>query len=58
MKENVFDDDLIEKSLQDLTKLWKSNVRSRDYIQIEYGKMDILLSSLKNADEGVMLNTC
>ena len=33
-------------------------MRTRDFIQIEYGKMDILLECLKNADEGVMLHAC
>jgi len=38
--------------------LWNKYPKSREYLQVEYGNVDVLLGCLKNADEGVMLNAC
>ena len=58
IKSNVFDDDLIERSLVNLRTLWKSHPKSRQLIQVEYGHIDTILGCLRNADEGVILNAC
>ena len=58
IKTNVFDDDLIEKSLVNLRTLWKTQPKSRQLIQVEFGHMDAILGCLRNADEGVVLNVC
>lgn len=58
IKSNVFDDDLIEKALVTLRNLWTKNAKSRQLIQVEFGHLDTILNCLKNADEGVLLNTC
>ena len=58
IKSNVFDDDLIERSLVDLRNLWKKSPKSRQMIIVEFGYVDTLLGCLKNADEGVVLNAC
>ena len=58
IKSNVFDDDLIERSLVDLRNLWKKSPKSRQMIVVEFSYADTLLGCLKNADEGVVLNAC
>ena len=58
IKINVFDDDLIERSLINLRTLWKSHPKSRKLIQVEYGHIDTILGCLRNADEGVIMNAC
>lgn len=58
IKSNVFDDDLIERSLVNLRTLWKSHPKSRQLIQVEYGHIDTILGCLRNADEGVIQNAC
>ena len=58
IRSNIFDDDLVEKSLISLKELWQKYPKSREYLQVEYGNVDILLGCLKNEDEGVMLNAC
>ena len=58
IKSNVFDDDLIERSLVNLKNLWKNYPKSRQLIQVEYGYVDMILGCLKNADEGVAQNAC
>ena len=58
IKSNVFDDDLIERSLVNLRNLWKNYPKSRQLIQVEFGYIDTILGCLKNADEGVAQNAC
>ena len=58
IKSNVFDDDLIERSLVDLRTLWKKNPKSKHFLAMEFGYVDTVFSCLKNADEGVILNAC
>jgi len=58
IKSNVFDDDLIERSLVNLRLLWTKNPKSRQLIQVEFGYIDTIINCFKNADEGILLNTC
>ena len=58
IKSNVFDDDLIERSLVSLRNLWKSYPKSRQLVQVEYGHVDSIIGCIKNADEGVVQNAC
>jgi len=58
IKSNVFDDDLIERSLVSLRTLWKNHPKSRKLLQVEFGYVDTILGCLRNADEGVVQNAC
>ena len=43
IKSNVFDDDMIERSLVNLRNLWKNYPKSRQLIQVEFGYIPDLL---------------
>ena len=58
IRSNHFDDDLIESSLLNLKSLWKKDPKSRHLTIVEFGHLDTILACLRNADEGVVQNTC
>ncbi len=58
MKNNTFDDELLEKALQDLVKVWHKVPLTKSLFITLYGNLDLLLACMKNLDENVMLAAC
>ena len=58
LKNNSFDDELLEKALQDLNKVWSKVPLTKSFFITSYGNIDTLIICLKNLDENVMLNAC
>lgn len=58
IRSNAFDDDLIEKCLSSLQKAWKTHPMSKNFVQAEYGHVDVVLSCLKNQESAVLINAC
>ncbi|CDW82063.1 UNKNOWN [Stylonychia lemnae] len=58
LRNNIFDDDQLEKALQDLNKIWTKSLITRSFFITNYGNLDQLMQCLKNLDESVMLNSC
>lgn len=58
LRENTFDDELLEKALQDLNKVWHKVPITRTFFITSYGNIDTIITCLKNVDENVMLNAC
>lgn len=56
IEQNHFDDDLIEKSLMQIEQLWGRSAGTREFVQVQFGKVDLVLGCLANADEGVLLH--
>lgn len=58
LKNNTFDDELLEKALQDLNKVWHKVPVTKSFFITSYGNIDIMIQCLKNLDENVMLGAC
>lgn len=56
LKNNIFDDDMIEKALSDLNKIWHKVPVTKSFFITQYGNVDTIIGCLKNLDEGVILN--
>lgn len=56
LRDNAFDDELIDKALLDLNKVWQKVPVTKTFFITGYGNLDLLLTSLKNLDESVILN--
>jgi hypothetical protein len=58
LKNNTFDDEMLEKALGDISKVWHKVPITKAFFLTTYGNLDLMLASLKNIDESVMLGAC
>jgi hypothetical protein len=58
LKNNTFDDELLEKALSDLNKVWNKVPVTKAFFITNYGNIDLMLQCLKNLEENVMLGAC
>lgn len=55
LRNNTFDDELLEKALSDLVKIWHKVPLAKSLFITLYGNLDLLIACLRNVDENVML---
>eukprot|EP00347_Sterkiella_histriomuscorum_P022045 403331879 len=57
LRNNIFDDDQLEKALGNLNKIWNKSLITRSFFITQYGNIDQIIQCLRNLDESVMLNS-
>lgn len=48
LKNNTFDDEMLEKALSDISKVWHKVPQTKSFFLTTYGNSDLLLALLKN----------
>jgi len=57
IRQNEFDDDLIEQALTQLQKIWKANQMGRNFCLVDYGIAEVILSQLGAENKRVVMRT-
>jgi hypothetical protein len=58
LRANSFDDEMLEKALNDINEIWKKSPLAKCFFITSYGNLDLIIQCIKNLDESVMLNAC